>query len=623
MTDAGRIDTSGPTGRRGKNVSGPLLMVVLAVLAILPFARAVRHPFLAYDDDTFVTANPAVRAGLTAAGVAWAFTSTHAANWQPLAWISHMADVELYGLDPAGHHGTNLALHGLNTALLFCLLLRLTGARGRSFMAAALFAVHPLRAESVMWVTQRNNLLGATFGLLSLLAYARYVARPAPGRYALVALWFVLGLLAKPVILTLPLVFILLDFWPLGRGRTPAPHPRPAAWLLLEKLPLVALACASAIVTYLAQSGGHAVAALNALPLAWRLPNAAVAYVRYLSHVVWPADLVVLYPYPARPHSLAATALALLLLAAVTAVAVRVRTRRPALLTGWLWFLVMLVPMLGIVQAGSQSMADRYTYWPAIGLGVAAVWLAGDAAAALGVRRSLVAACAGTALLASSLLTARLAATWESDLSLFGRAATLTERNFIAELNYGAALARAGRTEEALARYGRAIAFNPDFSDARFNLAVNLDRLGRTESAREAYLELLRRDPRHASARNNLGQLSARQGNVAEAIDYFQEALRLDPGLAQARINLGAALGRHGRLTEAIAQLLEVLRQHPENPQAHYNLGVVLVWSGRGEEAAGHFRAVLRAQPGNAAARSALQRLEAVPAVDNRGFYQE
>ena len=544
-------------------------------MAILPFAQAVRHPFLAYDDDKFVTENPAVRAGLTAAGVSWAFTTLYAANWQPLAWISHMADVELYGLDPAGHHGTNLALHGLNAALLFLLLLRLTGAASRSVVAAALFAVHPLRVESVMWVAQRNNLLGATFGLLSLLAYARYAARPTPGRYTMVLVWFVFGLLSKPIVLTLPFVFFLLDYWPLDRNRLPSTPPRRGGRLLLEKLPLLALACGSAIVTYFAQSRGHAVAALATVPIEWRVSNAAVAYVRYLFHVIWPVDLVVLYPYPAGHFSLPVTALALLLLVAVGAAAVRVRGRQPAVLVGWLWFLGMFVPMIGIVQAGSQSMADRYTYWPAIGLAVAGVCLAGDAAAAFGVRDGVRAALAGVVLLVLGLQSARLAAAWDSDLSLFGRAAALTEGNFIAEVNCGAALARAGRTEEALARYRRAISFNPRYADAHFNLAVNLDRLGRTAEARAGYLEAIRCDPRHAAAQNNLGQLSARQGKYEEAIAYFRDALQNNPNLTQ----------------------------------AHISLGIVLVRLDRVEEAAGHFRAVLRLQPGNNAARAELQRL--------------
>ncbi|MHB8893722.1 MAG: tetratricopeptide repeat protein [Candidatus Geothermincolia bacterium] len=552
-----------------------LLAVSLAALAILPFAQAVRHPFLAYDDDRFVTENPAVRSGLTPAGVIWAFTSSYAANWQPLAWISHMTDVELYGLDPAGHHGTNLALHGLNAALLFLLLLRLTGAAGRSFAAAALFAVHPLRVEAVMWVAQRNNLLGASFGLLSLLAYARYAARPTAVRYAAALVWFVFGLLSKPIVLTLPFVFFLLDYWPLDRNRPPSTPPPRRRRPLLEKLPFVALSCGSAIVTYLAQSRGHAVAGLATVPLEWRVSNAAVAYVRYLFHIVWPVDLVVLYPYPAGRFSLPLTLLALLLLVAVGAGAVRVRNRWPAVLVGWLWFLGMFVPMIGIVQAGSQSMADRYTYWPAIGLAVAAVWLAGDTAAALGVRGGLRAAFAGTLLLSFGLQSARLATTWSSDLALFGRATALTAGNFIAEVNVGAALARAGRTEEALVRYRRAISFNPRYADAHFNLALNLDRLGRTAEARASYLEALRCDPRHAAAQNNLGQFSARQGRDEEALAYFREALHNNPNLTQ----------------------------------AHVNLGLVLVRLGRREEAAGHLRAVLRLQPGNSAVRAELQRL--------------
>jgi Flp pilus assembly protein TadD len=339
------------------------------------------------------------------------------------------------------------------------------------------------------------------------------------------------------------------------------------------------LACGSAIVTYLAQSRGHAVATLATVPLEWRVANAAVGYVRYLFHFIWPVDLVVLYPYPAGHFSLPVTALALLLLVVVGAGAVRVSDRLPAVLVGWLWFLGMFVPMIGLVQAGSQSMADRYTYWPAIGLAVAAVWLAGGAAAALGVRGGVRAAFAGAVLLALGLHSARLAATWDSDLSLFGRAAALTGNNFIAEVNYGAALARAGRTEEAVVRYRRAISFNRLYADAHFNLAVNLDRLGRTADARAAYLEAIRCDPRHAAAQNNLGQLLAREGRAEEAAAYFREALHSAPNFVQARISLGIVLARLGR----------------------------------NEEAAGHFRAVLRLQPGSLAARSALQRLESAP----------
>ncbi|HET9317332.1 MAG TPA: hypothetical protein VFQ51_17205, partial [Vicinamibacteria bacterium] len=443
----------------------------LAVLAFLTFLPALGHDFLVYDDDQYVTANPGVRGGLSAAGVRWAFTTGHAANWHPLTWLSHMADVATWGLLPRGHHLTNVALHALNAAVLFLALLRLTSAPWRSALVAALFAVHPTRIEAVAWVAERKELLSALLGFLTLLSYAAWAQRRGRGQpWAALAL-FAAGLMAKPMLVTLPFVLVLLDVWPLRRVSIDE-RPWPAlARAVAEKAPFLALAAASSAVTFLVQRAGGAVGTLENYPLGVRVANALVAYAGYLRRLFWPVGLAVFYPHPGRSLTAAAIAGAALLFGGLCAAAWILRRRRPYLFVGWFWFAGMLVPVIGLVQVGFQALADRYAYVTFVGLFVALVWLA-----AAGVERAPswlrpVAAAAGVALVAACVLQTRgELAHWQDSETLFSRALEVTSGNYVACQNLAHHLNEKNRPAEALPLLEEALRLRPRYPEARVNL---------------------------------------------------------------------------------------------------------------------------------------------------------
>ncbi len=589
MTSA-EADTTA-TGSDGATALGagrhltPLAPTALLLgVILLVYAQVRTFAFVNLDDQQYVTSNPVVLRGLTWDGVAWAFGGFHAANWHPLTWLSHMADVTLFGADAGAHHAVNVALHALNALLLFGFLRRATGATWRSAAVAALFAVHPLHVESVAWVSERKDVLSGAFFFLTLHAWLGYTRRPGAGRYVAVAALFVLGLLAKPMLVTLPLVLLLVDAWPLGRlapGAAGGSTPSRAARLVAEKVPLLVLAAASSIVTWLAQSAGGATASAEAIPLGGRVANAAVSYVLYLVRTVWPSGLAAFYPHP----SLAGdgipawkTAGALLLLLAVTAAAVRERARRPYLLFGWLWFVGTLLPVIGLVQVGEQGLADRYSYLPLTGLLVAAVW---GGAERLGRLRSpaLAWGAAAAPILALALAAHAQASTWRDSLALHGRALEVTERNWNAWSGLGDALADAGRPQEAIA----------------------------------AYREALRVRPRLATAWNGLGAAYGQLGAHAEAIAAFEEALRSQPGYADAWYNLGTAHGSLGRHARAAECFRAALRIRPDDARAWQNLGVASVLSGDLPGARESAATLRRLDPARAGALEALLRATPPP----------
>jgi protein O-mannosyl-transferase len=558
---------------------------VLAVVAT--YAPVVRYGFVNFDDPEYVSDNSVVQRGISVAGLRWAL-GFHAANWHPLTWVSHMMDCRVFGVEAGGHHAVNVGLHVGAAVLLFLALARMTGAPWRSGVVAALFAVHPLRVESVAWISERKDVLGGFFWMLALLAYARYAERPTRRGYVGVALAFVAGLLAKPTVVTLPFALLLLDVWPLRR-------PQPWVVLVREKVPLVAVAALVSVVVYRAQHAGGAVTSFAALPLSARLLNALVSYGAYLWMTIWPEGLAVFYPareiVPLWQVALAAT-----VLAAVTAIAWSRARRSPGLLVGWLWYLGTLVPVIGIIRAGDQAMADRFTYLPHVGLFVMVVWGLAETMPAPAVLPAAAVAAIATAIAVSVVQVGY----WRDSLALFGHALAVTERNAVAHTNYGFALLEHGQTDRAFDHFREAVQIRPSYAKARLNYGFGLATIGRSDEAIAEYREAIRLAPEFVSAHYDLGLELAERGRFDEAIVEYREAARLDPENAKVRNNLGLALAHLDRVEEATAQYERALALDPRLAPAHNNLAVVLERLGREEEALTHYREAVRLIPADA-----------------------
>jgi Tfp pilus assembly protein PilF len=586
---------------------------VALMAATLWVYAPVRHfDFVEIDDPAYVSENPHIASGLTGEAVTWAFTRMHAAYWLPLTWISYMADVEIYGsVRAGGHHVTNVVLHVANTLLLFILLLATTRARGPSAFVAALFALHPLHVESVAWITERKDVLSTFFWMLTLLAYVWYTRRPGWRRYAAVAVGAVLGLMAKPMLVTLPFLLLLLDVWPLARVRLSRDDGWPA-WkpLLVEKVPLLLLAVAAAVVTFWAQQAGGATPPLAAIPLGLRLENAVVSYVAYLRQTVWPAGLTVFYPYPPSiPAYFVAGALAVLL--AITVAVLLAARRRPYLMVGWFWYLGTLVPAIGFVQAGIQARADRFTYVPLIGVFIMAAWGARELAARSRAWR-LTLATLGIVVVSASAVGARnQLGVWHDSVTLWTRAmeCTLEVGEYDAHVGLGRVLMQQGRLQEALGHFTDAVRLRPDSAESQHSLGLVLLRLNRPDEAIEHFKVAVRIKPDLAEAHAGLGVALSRVGRNSEAIAEYEQAARLQPGLVEVHNNLGALLAGQGRLDEAIAQFDEAVRLNPDFEGARMNLGLALANAGRLEEALRQFQAVLARNPQQALARRAVEQL--------------
>ncbi len=595
--------------------------------------------FVDLDDGIYVTDNPHVLHGLTASGIAWAFTTTTESTWHPLTWMSLMLDASLGGGGPRAFHATNLLFHLANGVILFLVLLRATGFFARSWLVAALFAVHPLHVESVAWVVERKDVLSTFFGLLAIAAYLRYVSRRSAGRMTIVAAAFAASLLSKPMLVTLPLLLLLLDFWPLCRLDRPSLRA-----LLLEKVPLLLLSAGSIAVTALAaRSGGPPT---DSIPLASRFANAAVSCVAYLVRTAWPARLAVFYPLPRGGPSVALAALAGAALAATTAASILFGRRAPWVPAGWLWYLVSLVPVLGIVRVGMHASADRFTYVPLIGVFVLVVWSIAEATARVRRRsravQSGVAAGATAVIAALTLATRAQVAVWADTRTLFEHALAVTTGNWMAHDILGRALDDSGRTTEAIAHYKAALAIKPDYGSALVNLGTAFMKLGNDAAAAEQferavrvrpdsavahlgaagawagagrpdaalahYREALRLVPNSAETHDAMGALLSRQGRTAEAIEHFEEAVRLRPGFAGALNNLGLALARESRGAEAIQRFRQAIEAAPGNAEAHNNLGVALAQQGRMAEALDQFERAVSIAPEYGEARTNLER---------------
>lgn len=570
--------------------TGVDLAVAAALVAItlVLYAPVRTHEFLNYDDNEYVTEHPHVPHGLTWAGVRWALTGVHQATWHPLTSLSHLVDVELFGLDAGAHLLENVVLHALATAVLFLVLAAMTGARWPSAWVAAVFAWHPLHVESVAWVSERKDVLSGLCWMLTLAAYLRFVRRPTWGRWAAVVAVFAAGLLAKPMLVTLPFVLLLLDWWPLGRLRDRAT----AIALVREKVPLFALAAVMSVLTVAAQrSAGALAATLASTPLPYRLGNAATSYVTYLRKTVWPTGLAVFYPAPQHLSAWHALGAGLVLLVISVAVTVAGR-RRPFLAVGWLWYLGTLVPVIGLVRQGDQAMADRFTYLPAIGLYVMVAW--GTLSIPMARRAGVIRTAGPGAMLAIATLAACLVVTaaqiphWRNSLTLFSHAVAVTHDNHVAHSNLGIALDARGRHDEAMEHYARAVAIAPGYAKAHLNLGRALARAGRGPEAEAEYAEAVRLDPGSAAAAYNLGLARAERGALDEAIADYRRALAIDPQYAKAANNLGWALAAKGDATAAVTAYERALAIDPTLVPAHNNLALTLADLNRLDDAITH-----------------------------------
>ena len=657
------------TARPTRNQLFAAICLTLALVTLVVYWPITHHGFTNFDDDGYITGNSHVKSGLTWSGMVWAFKNTEAVNWHPLTWISHMLDCQLFGLNPGGHHLTNLLFHIANTLLLFLLLNELTGALWRSAFVAALFAWHPLHVESVAWAAERKDVLSAFFWMLTLMAYARYAQRvtsdqPSPrfgtaGKwhvtgtasilspvtrlpaealakaghpslyYWLALLFFAFGLMSKPMVVTLPFVLLLLDFWPLKRLQLQSSG-RAVASSVFEKLPFFALAVTGSVVTYLIQKSCGAVWSSDALPFHARVANALLAYVRYLSKTFWPADLAVIYPYP-RHWPVMAVIGAALMLAIWSGLFIWRARQNPYLLVGWFWFLGTLVPVIGLVQVGSQSMADRYMYIPSIGLFILVVWGLNDLPGSWPQKQKIVTLVGTVALAVCLACTWVQIKYWQDSISLFRHAMEVTTDNHVACACLAQALDAIGQEDEALILCTNALRIEPNYPPGQFFLGMILLKQGKSEEAfshlsaaarlapfdttihynfgkvlldfdrpKEAaacFIVTLDNNPNFTEAHNGLGKAYWKQGKLDQATNQLSQAVTLEPDNPQFHYDLGTVLLANSNVDEAIAQFSEALRLKSDYADAHGNLAVAFIRQGRAREAVLHFSETVRLQP--------------------------
>jgi protein O-mannosyl-transferase len=642
--------------RRRPQVPVWLIAALLVLVTIALYWPATSYEFVNYDDDMYVMNNPHVTSGLSLKNASWALGSGYAANWHPVTWLSHMLDCQMFSLKPSGHHLTSVLLHGLNAGLVFALLQLMTGATWRSLWVAALFALHPLRVESVAWVSERKDVLSSCFGLLALIAYVRYaqgrrqnaeakMQKPAASHtqpshvsrltfhsstfYLLSLLLFALGLMSKPMLVTWPFVMLLLDYWPLGRMQnaecrmqnadaddsqdatrdtrhaTRNTHHVSRFRLVLEKLPFLLLAVVGSVVTFVVQQRAGAMSGAEHLPLATRSANALISYGRYLKKLFWPTDLALFYPHPGQ-WPLAKVLLAVAVILGMLVLVWVQRRQHPYLLVGCLLFFGTLVPVIGLVQVGEQAMADRYTYFPSLGVLVLAVWGAYGLAGHRPYQVLALWVTGGAAIVLCLALTRQQLGYWQDSETLFRHVIKVTENNQVAHKVLGAALDAKGLTDEAIIQYREAIRLKPAYTDAHCDLGTALDKKGQTDEALSQFQEALRLRPDYAEAHYNLGNVLGRKGQMDDAISQFQEAIRLKPGYAEAHFNLGIALDKTGHLDEAISQFQASLRLKPDYAEAHFNLGVALDRKNQPDGAITQFQETIRLRPDHVDARNNL-----------------
>jgi tetratricopeptide (TPR) repeat protein len=585
----------------------PGVCIFLAAMVWVVFGQTLEFGFVDYDDNTYIYENPIVQKGVTIPGILWAFNHVWASNWHPLTWLSHMLDCQFYGLNAGGHHLTNVLLHTATVILLFLVLRQMTGCLWRSAFVAAVFAIHPLRVESVAWLAERKDVLSGLFFILTLGAYVRYARHSwSPARYGLVVLLFALGLMCKPMLVTLPFVLLLLDYWPLNRLQTNAgtepvfrvAHRQIPRRLIFEKLPFLGLSVASCIITLFAQT--RVIQSSGNLSLPTRMGDALISYVAYMDQMFWPSGLAVLYPLTAEGVRAAAVTLSLVLLAGISTGVIVLRRRRPYLLMGWLWYLIMLVPVIGILQVGLQARADRYTYLPQIGLYLLLTWAVTDLCARWRYHRLVLGGGAAIILVALIFCARAQTAYWWNSETLWTHTLACTSDNSIAHYGLGNALFQKGMVDEAVVQYRKALEINPDYAKACNNLGNALLQQGKVDEA-IAYLQrALEINPDFADTHDILGNALLQKGNVAEAITQYQVALQIKPDNAEACYNLGNARLHQGNVAEAITQYQRALQIKPDFADAHNNLGTALLRQGNVAEAIAQYQRALQIKPDKA-----------------------
>lgn len=583
-----------------------LLLSLLAVIVAGTYLQATGHGFINYDDPLYVTENNHVSAGLTLKGVMWAFTTFHAANWHPITWLSHMVDAQLFGLNPAGHHLTNVFLHVSNTLLLFFLFEGSTGSLWKSLVLASLFGLHPLHVESVAWVAERKDVLSTVFWLLTMLAYGRYASCQRKTSYMLALVFFALGLMAKPMLVTLPFVLLLWDLWPLQRYSPVKGEGKPPLLLLLEKVPFFILTAASCVITYHAQQAGGAISDMKSVPFDFRLINAFDSYWDYVWKFVWPQKLAVIYPLPAI-RILFGGIVAGSGLMAVSAVFWYWRQRYPFLLVGWAWFLGTLVPVIGLVQVGEQAMADRYTYVPSIGFFLMVVWGVSSIARYYRSGTKFVTVLAMAICIALVPSTWIQVGYWRNSVTLFSHATKVVPGSVTALRNLGEAYAKQKNLAAARIAFQEALRLWPDNDRTHVEWGLVLETAGNYDEALSHYREAVRINPGNADAHNDMANILLNRGNLIEALSHYREAQRFDPKNPEIAYHLGVALATKGDVAAAELQFVRALQLRPDFPEAHYNLGVALAKTGRFAEAKSHFAEALRINPSLAEARQALE----------------
>ena len=585
--------------------------LALAVGVLVAFWPTLSCGFLSIDDPDYVTSNSHVRGGLSLSGLVWALTTFHSGNWHPVTWLSHMLDAELFGNNPATLHLVNLLLHMANALLLFFLLRRLTGAHWKALLTAGLFALHPLRVESVAWISERKDVLSAFFALLTLVAYSRYAAVPKTQHvrgnlsYLFSLGCFAVGLMSKPMLVTLPFVLLLLDYWPLRRfGEAQPEKATPLRGLIAEKVPFFLLSTGCSVMTLLAQRQAGAIESLDNFPMLLRLQNGLVSCGRYVGKSLWPMNLAMPYPMPQRWPMLLVI-IAPVFLAVWVIAALRCARKMPFFLVGSFWFLGMLVPVLGLVQVGGQSMADRYTYVPQIGLWLALVWTSGELALRWQVPKLALGAATGLALAACGFLTHSQAKYWRNSETLLIHTLAVTRDNFLAYYDLGADYDCRGLTDAAIKAYRTALEIQPQFIRAQNNLAADLLARGQWEEASVQYREVLRLDPGLASAHNNYGATLVRQRRFSEAIESYATALRLNPDYGDAHYNLALVLALQRRFNEAVPHYIAAARVEPR-AVVFNNLGYALTALGRIDEGVEAYRKAIQLDPTMAESHSNL-----------------
>jgi tetratricopeptide (TPR) repeat protein len=599
---------------------------MLAMVTTAVYLPVRHYQFVNYDDDVYVTLNPHIHHGLTRKAVEWSFaagllySSPNADYWRPLSYLSHALDIELFGFQPAGHHLMSVALHVAATVSLFWVLQLMTGALWRSAFVAALFALHPLHVESAAWVAERKDVLSGLFFILTLGAYTRYSRKPSVSGYLLVLGLFVLGLMSKPIVVTLPLVLLLLDYWPLRRCAGPAKAEdyyrsdlrsqfpiQTVLRLVLEKLPFFVLAAGLSLFTFHSQKAVGAVSHLDQVSLSARIENALVSYGAYLLNLFWPADLAVLYPYHLVLPAWQVWG-SLVLLGGITVLVLAGARRCPWLPVGWCWYLGMLLPVIGIIQVGSQARADRYTYLSSIGLFLMVVWTVGELCPSWRHRKGLLGVLMGLVVAIMTVCTSVQISYWRNSESLWMHALACTSDNAIAHDNFGSALFQKGRVDEAIAQYQTALQIEPGYTDAHNNLGEALFREGRVDEATAQFQKALEIQPDYVHAHYNLGIALDREGRLDEAIDQFRKTLEVLTDDLETHINLGIALAQKGLPDQAMVEFRKALEIEPDNPDAHNNLGNLLFLEGRVDEAITQYQTALQIKPGDASTRNNLEK---------------